>query len=83
MKTLLFSCLALLAASLVDAKPTKPGNWSAVHGHMMRPKPINSTQVSPETSNSPKITKRGFTPFSPSGPKFVSYIDNTVGLFFF
>ncbi|CAO3658517.1 unnamed protein product [Umbelopsis ramanniana] len=66
--------VAASLASAVFAKPTPPS--AAIHGHKIRAPPTgNSTS---KVVSSSKIAELS-TPFSSSGPKFVTYIDNTSG----
>ncbi|CAO3662453.1 unnamed protein product [Umbelopsis vinacea] len=74
MRIIGLSVIAAVLASTICAKPTPPS--AAIHGHKIRaPATNNSTaKATPNTK-----VKALSTPFSVSGPKFVTYIDNTSG----
>ncbi|KAJ2958604.1 hypothetical protein NQZ79_g5772 [Umbelopsis isabellina] len=70
------SLIAAVFTSAVLSKPTTP-SYAAVHGHKLQPKapkasatPLSKAAVKELDSN---------VPFSTSGSKFVTYIDNTSG----
>jgi hypothetical protein len=87
MRLLALSFIAVAFAGFTSAKPTTP--FAAIHGHKLQPKPAKTSAAAKPAKTSaaaavgPKVfaaavANDGNTPFSLSGPKFVSYIDNTV-----
>jgi hypothetical protein len=68
--------IAAVLASVVSAKPTPPA--AAIHGHKIRAAPP-SNSTAHKVSSKAKINTAA-VPFSTSGSKFVTYIDNTVSL---
>jgi hypothetical protein len=73
MRIIGLSVIAAVLASTICAKPTPPS--AAIHGHKIRA-PVTNNSTAKATPNT-KV-KALSTPFSVSGPKFVTYIDNTV-----
>lgn len=77
MRLLALSFIAVAFAGFTSAKPAVP--YNAIHGHKLQPKPLKTSAAA---AAAPKVlaaaTTDGNTPFSLTGPKFVSYIDNTV-----
>jgi hypothetical protein len=69
------SLIATVLASAVLAKPTTP-SYAAVHGHKLQPAPPKASATPLSKAAVKKLDSN--TPFSTSGPKFVTYIDNTV-----
>lgn len=77
MKFLALSFIAALTAAVV-AKPVSPSS-SAIHGHKLQPAAVNGTNISVSKAKSLAAQQLDSnTAFSTNGPKFVTYIDNTV-----
>jgi hypothetical protein len=78
MRFLALSLIAAAFASVASAKPAVP--YNAVHGHKLRPKATKSAANSTATvpNKFAGNLAAASTAFSVSGPKFVTYIDNTV-----
>jgi hypothetical protein len=78
MKFLALSFVAAVFSAVVSGSPvTVP--YAAIHGHELQPAPPKT----PATALSPATLLNaddGNVPFSLTGPKFVSYIDNTVSI---
>jgi hypothetical protein len=77
MKFLALSFIAAALTAVVSSKPvTVP--YAAVHGHKLQPAATNTTTTVSKAKTFAVTQLDSNVAFSTSGPKFVTYIDNTV-----